>query len=176
MKKEKIGIIERVLDYFYIKRRDKAARFSASPFSCVRKNYSPYLAFNLNKNEKLAKFYKRNPKLKCLFYRDTRQNIYDGSVLLVCKTKEKYSPIQEGSVLYIPVKYFIGDEDEVISLEEKNELINEIESTIKFFNTFMDKSFVEMYGNFAIPIVDWFDTDYEDRHEYRQIKRKKLKI
>lgn len=176
MKKDRISIIDRIQDYFYIRRRNRATCIKIVPFNCIRKNNSHYLAFNLDKNKALNDFYKRNPKIKCIYYKDEKDNVYNQSSLIVCKTKENFHPIQEGSVLFIPVKIYIGDVETILSLEEKEKLIKEIVTVLFIFKNFIDSSFVKEYGEFSIPLIDWYDIDYEDKFEYRKVKRKKLKI
>lgn len=166
-----MSIVDRINDYFYKKRRDKMVldKIETYPYHFVEDDGVYFLVFNINKNKELHKLYKESSKgLKCVFFYKSEDNIVTEDKYLLCKTIMPNKSYEEGSNLFIQVTFFIADDKELKRLDEEGKLIPIIEEMIERVRSL--PMGIKMYA------IDWYDIDFEGKYEYRNIKRKKLKL
>lgn len=166
-----MNVVDRINDYFYKKRRDKMSKekIGVYPYYFEKTGSSFFLVFNINKNKELHKMYKESTNgLKCILFYDKEDNVISDSEYLICKSSIPNTSKEDGSNLFIPVYFHIGDKDELIRLDDNGELIpmiNELIDRVK-----------DLHVGVVMYAVDWYDVDYENKYEYRKAKRKKLKL
>ena len=166
-----MSIIDRINDYFYKKRRDKMAKekIGAYPYYFEDTGRAFFLVFNINKNKKLHKMYKESSNgLKCILFYNSDDNVVTETRYLICKSSVPSKSYEDGSDLFIPVYFYLADNDKLMDLDEKGELIPMITELINEIKG--------LHVGVVFYAIDWYDVDYENKYEHRKLKRKILNI